>query len=368
MEAKSDADIAAFTELQAPPEVSVVTPGEESEEEVVSAAQIVEWIQGIDNSDDPEAAMAEIFDIQVTEEELQQQQEQLGEIETTYTGEYYSGNYTGGYYYSGGYTSGHSSSGASSAGGGSGSAGGSSGTSSVFVQTYDYDGMLEDAHAYNQELYEEGQWDRILDMESVQALDFDMRYYGFKTQLIGYVSIPKLSIKLPIYNNITATHLAYGAARLSSTSIPVGGVNTNCVICAHSGYSNPMFTYIGSLQEGDLVYVTNLWETLTYKVTGQKTIVPDDIDSIMIQEGKDMVTLMTCTPVYVNSHRLLVYCERVEESTTETQTTEQPATSSPEATAPAPSESETSVAEETTATPEGVTETTAQPDPEVTSG
>jgi sortase A len=150
-------------------------------------------------------------------------------------------------------------------------------------------------------------------MNSMQALDFDMRKYGFDSQLYAYISIPAIKLQLPIYTNVTSKTLANGAARLSSTSLPIGGENTNCVLAGHSGYQNPLFTNITKLKAGDTITIWNLWEELTYEVVSTKKILPTDIDSVMIQEGKDMVTLMTCTPVHVNTYRYLVYCERVTE-------------------------------------------------------
>ena len=106
------------------------------------------------------------------------------------------------------------------------------------------------------------------------------------------------------------------AARASSgtqTSIPIGGENTNAVIAGHRGWNGyKYFQDIEQLQAGDLVYIRNIWEELTYRVTEIRIISPDDVAAILIQPGKDMVTLMTCHPPNTGGrYRYLVYCERV---------------------------------------------------------
>ena len=174
----------------------------------------------------------------------------------------------------------------------------------------DYERLYRDCIAYNEALTPETQRSTIMDMNSVQRMDFDLRDYGLDAQLFGYLKIPAIDLSLPIYMNVTNETLMDGAARLSSTSIPIGGIGTNCVLAGHSGYAVPLFSNIFNLGRGDEVYITNKWEEMTYIVTGTQKIRPDELDAILIQEGKDMITLMTCTPVHVNSHRYLVYCER----------------------------------------------------------
>ncbi len=103
-----------------------------------------------------------------------------------------------------------------------------------------------------------------------------------------------------------------GAAQLTETSMPIGGNNTNMAVVAHRGYSYAkMFREIEKLKIGDEIFITNFWETMTYKVERIEVISPDEIDKIRIQEGKDMVTLVTCHPYPHNYQRYLVYCERV---------------------------------------------------------
>ena len=101
---------------------------------------------------------------------------------------------------------------------------------------------------------------------------------------------------------------------LGQTSMPIGGISTNCVIAAHRGWNGKaMFRDVELRQEGDLVYLTNLWETLTYQVTGISIIWPDEVEAVAIQPGQDMVTLLTCHPYIVGTYRYLVFCQRVED-------------------------------------------------------
>ncbi len=102
-----------------------------------------------------------------------------------------------------------------------------------------------------------------------------------------------------------------GAVHLGQTSLPIGGTNTNTVIAAHSGMiRNKMFSELDKLNVGDEIKITNLWETLNYKVSEKMIIEPREISKIMIQENRELVTLVTCYPYRINSHRLIVICER----------------------------------------------------------
>ena len=106
--------------------------------------------------------------------------------------------------------------------------------------------------------------------------------------------------------------MALGAAVLTQTSIPIGGENTNSVIAGHRGYNGASyFRYIPDLQIGDEVVITNLWETLTYRVAETKIIAPNDVDEILIQDSKDRITLLTCHPYASGGkQRYLVICDR----------------------------------------------------------
>lgn len=128
-----------------------------------------------------------------------------------------------------------------------------------------------------------------------------------------------MDVLLPLYLRASAENLAAGAAVLSQTSLPIGGISSNCVIAGHRGYAGmAYFREIESLKEGSLIYIVNPWETLVYQVTETRVIDPSDIAAVLIQEGRDLVTLITCHPYLSNGlYRYVVYCERTDGSTDE---------------------------------------------------
>ena len=150
---------------------------------------------------------------------------------------------------------------------------------------------------------------------SMAIVPFTMTDYGLPDEVFGVLRIPAMDLEMPIYLGANDENMAAGAAVLTQTSIPIGGENTNAVIAGHRGWNGyPYFLDIENLQVGDLVYIKNIWEELTYKVTAIRIVYPDDIDAILIQPGRDMVTLLTCHPPNTGGrYRYLVYCERAEE-------------------------------------------------------
>ena len=169
--------------------------------------------------------------------------------------------------------------------------------------------------AYNQSIYEEGQ-SGLSTSYAYQVPSFTLTDYGLEDERFGVIQIPKLDLEMPLFLGASNQHMADGAAVLSETSIPIGGSNTNAVIAGHRGYGGASyFRYIPDLTVGDTVIITNLWETLTYKVVETKIIDPHEVDEILIVPGKDMVTLLTCHPYASGGRqRYLVYCERVTET------------------------------------------------------
>ena len=130
--------------------------------------------------------------------------------------------------------------------------------------------------------------------------------------IMGYVEIPSIQIRLPIYHGCTENELSKGAGHLPSSSLPVGGKSTHAVLAAHSGRADSkMFTDLDQVKEGDLVYLYVLNKTLTYEVDQITITTPDDTDAIQIIDGKDLLTLLTCTPYGTNTHRLLVRGHRI---------------------------------------------------------
>lgn len=128
--------------------------------------------------------------------------------------------------------------------------------------------------------------------------------------IMGYVEIPSIQIRLPI--GCTENELSKSAGHLPSSSLPVGGKSTHAVLAAHSGRADSkMFTDLDQVKEGDLVYLYVLNKTLTYEVDQTTVTTPDDTDAIQIIDGKDLLTLLTCTPYGTNTHRLLVRGHRI---------------------------------------------------------
>lgn len=167
---------------------------------------------------------------------------------------------------------------------------------------------------YNQDLILSGQ--QILDAWSYEQSPVDIDSLNNGSPVIGYIEVPDMKAKLPLYLGASSEHLAKGAAVLTQTSMPIGGTSTNCVIAGHRGYQgSAFFQYIDKVQVGSMVYITNPWETLTYRVVSTKIVYPSQVDDVMIQDGKDMITLVSCHPYVVGGggQRYLVFCERVTE-------------------------------------------------------
>lgn len=171
-----------------------------------------------------------------------------------------------------------------------------------------YNAILE----YNERIYNDGQkefkdaWCYTQTPVNIDCLEND---------LFGYIEIPTMNVKLPLFIGASDANMVRGAAIMGQTSIPIGGINTNSVIAGHRGYNgSPYFKYIENMQLGDYIYVTNPWETLTYQAVEISIINPYDSDAVKIQEGKDMVTLLTCHPyASAGQYRYLVFCERVKD-------------------------------------------------------
>lgn len=176
-----------------------------------------------------------------------------------------------------------------------------------------YARLLQDMQAYNKEIYQNHQ-SGIVDAWSFEQSEFTLSDYGAVEEAVGYLTIDAMDIQLPVYLGTTNENLSKGAAVLGQTSMPIGGENTNCVIAGHRGWKGiPMFVDIEKLKPGDSVILDNLWGTLRYQVSDIRVIDPTDTDAVKIQEGKDMVTLITCHPYRHHYQRYVVYCERVNE-------------------------------------------------------
>ena len=131
--------------------------------------------------------------------------------------------------------------------------------------------------------------------------------------IMGYINISKLDIRLPIYHGSDSDTLEIGCGHLEFTSLPIGGENTHSVITAHSGMaSQRLFSDLDMLKIDDTFYLEVLGEKLYYKVQNIKTVLPYEINDLKIESGKDLCSLVTCTPFGVNTHRLIVTGERIE--------------------------------------------------------
>lgn len=130
--------------------------------------------------------------------------------------------------------------------------------------------------------------------------------------VMAYVDIPKISVYLPVQHGTEAETLERAVGHVVGTSLPVGGSSTHAVLSAHSGLaSSKLFSDIDQLEKGNVFYIHVLGDTLAYEVDSINTVLPTDTRLLQIEDGKDYVTLVTCTPFGVNTHRLLVRGHRV---------------------------------------------------------
>ena len=177
-----------------------------------------------------------------------------------------------------------------------------------------YPELLNAMQSYNQQIWEEKQAG-LCDPWSYEQPSFTLGDYGLEDEVFGVITIPRLQLEMPIYLGATDKHMADGAAHLSQTSLPIGGENTNCVIAGHRGWGGASyFRYITELEAGDEVIITNLWGELRYTVVKTKIIDPNDVEEILIQQDRELLTLLTCHPYASGGkYRYVVYCERNQE-------------------------------------------------------
>lgn len=183
------------------------------------------------------------------------------------------------------------------------------------MDTSEIDELFDGADEYNRSLtssviltdpFDEAMYEKI-------GAHYKETFNTDENGLIGYVEVPKINVYLPIYHGTSKETLALGAGHLENTSLPIGGRSTHSVISAHSNYpGETFFNYLTDVEEGDEFYIHVLNRTLKYKVNQIKAVLPDNTSDLYVENGKDYVTLLTCTPFSVNTHRLLVRGERVE--------------------------------------------------------
>ena len=148
---------------------------------------------------------------------------------------------------------------------------------------------------------------------SEEAKEIEQTKVIYEDHIIGVISIPKIAVRLPIFDQTTEAFLAKGAAYLEGTSFPIGGESTHSVISGHRGLTEAkLFTDLPDLVKGDRFYIElGEAEIHAYQVDDIKVVEPTDVSSLQIEKGKDYITLVTCTPYMINSHRLLVRGHRV---------------------------------------------------------
>lgn len=176
-----------------------------------------------------------------------------------------------------------------------------------------YADLWRDMLHYNNSLFTYRQRD-LNSKSAYEVSQFKLTDYGLPSETFGVITIPKMELEMPLYLGASEANMANGAAVLSQTSIPIGGIGTNAVIAGHRGYGGyKYFKDIELLEVGDEVTITNLWETLPYKVVEIKIVSPDDVESILIQRQRDLITLLTCHPYASGGkYRYLVFCERLQ--------------------------------------------------------
>ena len=169
------------------------------------------------------------------------------------------------------------------------------------------DSMWKAAQEYNEQIKQES----VPDAFSVRDGQTDSTYESLLNLngdgMMGYVEIPVIDVSIPIYHYTTDETLEKGAGHLFGSSLPVGGKSTHCILSAHRGLPNAkLFTDLDQMEKGDIFILHILGKHLAYKVDQIKTVLPDETSDLDIIEGEDHVTLITCTPYGVNTHRLLV--------------------------------------------------------------
>lgn len=188
---------------------------------------------------------------------------------------------------------------------------------------------LDSARDYNRKLTD------IVSTESFIKYDEKENNYNdilnVNNGIMGSVTIPKINVELPIYHGISDEVLSNGVGHMPNTSFPIGGKSTHAVISAHTAYPGKVFfDDLPELDSGDIFYINILGDTLTYKIFNVEIVDPDNTNGLRIVDGKDYVSLLTCYPYAVNTHRLIVTGERIEtndateDSVIQTQTNHSP--------------------------------------------
>lgn len=173
--------------------------------------------------------------------------------------------------------------------------------------------MIAQAEQYNDSL-REGKAS-FFDPSGVSGYNDTLNITG--TGIMGYIDIDKIGVELPVYHGVDDGVLQIGVGHIEGTSLPVGGQGTHCVLSGHRGLpSARLFTDLDKMQPGDKFRITVLDRCVTYEVDQIKTVLPQDVSNLTIEDGKDYCTLVTCTPYGINTHRLLVRGVRIDSENT----------------------------------------------------
>lgn len=166
--------------------------------------------------------------------------------------------------------------------------------------------IIEKTDNLNKEIYEENIFNS--DENKIDTIDFLK-----DDEVIAYINIPKINVNLPIYEGTSDKILNLGVGHIKNTSYPTKNINTHCILVGHTGLTKAkIFDDLDKLVLGDVFYINYLGENLKYKITEINTVLPEDTKKLEIEENKNKVTLVTCTPKHINTHRLLVTAEREE--------------------------------------------------------
>lgn len=186
-----------------------------------------------------------------------------------------------------------------------------------------YEKEWADAREYNAQHRVNVIMDAFQDEEYILTHPYDALLNPTGNEIMGYIDIPKINVQLSIYHGVGKEALEKGCGHIEGTSLPIGGKGTHAVLSAHRGLPSALlFTDLDQLEEGDLFYITVLGEEMAYEVDEINTVLPYDEkvhELIAINEEEDWVTLITCTPYGVNTHRLMVRGHRTETVQTEEQ-------------------------------------------------
>lgn len=178
------------------------------------------------------------------------------------------------------------------------------------MDTHKYDEIWEAAEKYNAEMTKTGV---VWNMSDKQMKKYNTLLDVTGTGMMGYVEIPKINVELPLYHGTRDAVLQMAVGHIAGTSLPVGGIGSHCSVSGHRGLpSARLFTDIDMLDKGDIFTITVLDRMLTYEVDQVRIVNPTDLEDLAIDEKKDYVTLVTCTPYGINSHRLLVRGHRID--------------------------------------------------------